>query len=340
MRTRLLAAAATAAALLTLDVSAISSAAAATGSGHARYVVLTGDDDFLIYAAAVSSHALHPGTLPGGADLYALGRTGQPIHLGKALVGPQIVSLSRSNVVVVNPFKHHHRVRSWNLDTGHHEAIGTNEDVVGATPNGWIAEDPGFTDGTHVVARTNSGDLVDYGTPLTPGVDYGITVGPNGFVAYANNFVNDNGETTYTRWAHPKTHRTLLAPGGKNVRCDSVSASYAGCVIRGGINRSVALIALGGSHQTTAGNRCAYQVAVWGTRLAWSDAVAHHGCEIGHIGATTLAGESKLSKQRFNIQGMTTAWDRVVTSTSGQRGLVTLSRIRAESKPLTRANGD
>lgn len=319
-------------------MSAAGPASAATGAGHARYAVLAGDDDFLIYAEMVSTHALDPVSLDNNAQVYALGRTGGPIHLGQALTSTRVVSISQSNVVIVNDFRHHHRVRTWDLDSGHHTAIGTNEDVVGATPNGWIALDRGFVDGTHVVARKYSGGLVDYGTPITPGVDYGITVGPNGFVAYANNSLDDNGEVTYTRWAHPTVHRTLIEPGGKNVHCDSVSASYAGCVLRGGINRSTSLIALSGDQRTTAGNRCAYQVAVWGSRLAWSDEVAHQGCDIGRIGVTTTAGTSQLSKETFNALGIAVVWGRVVTSSEGQRSLVTISSVRKASKPLTRAN--
>jgi hypothetical protein len=44
-----------------------------------------------------------------------------------------------------------------------------------------------------------------------------------------------------------------------------------------------------------------------------------------------------LSKQRFNILGTTVAWDRVVTSSKGQRSLVTLAGVRHDAKPLRRA---
>jgi hypothetical protein len=338
VRIRLLGAVTTAAVLLPLGITAAGPAVAASGDGHARYAVLAGNDDFLLYAEAITTHPLDPVSLDPKADIYALGRAGKPVLLGKVLSNEEVVSLSASNVVVLNKFKHKKRLRAWNLDSGRHTDIATNEDVIGATRNGWIARDPGFVDGTHVVARSYSGDLVDYGTPITPGVDYGVTVGPNGFVAYANNFVDDNGEVTYTPWAHPDRHRTLLEPGGKNVRCDSVSADYAGCVIRGGINRSVTLIALSGEHRTTAGNRCAYHVAVWGRRLAWSVGISSHGCKSGHVGATSNAGLSRLSKQRFNILGMATAWGWVVMSSAGQRSLVKISAIRHKAKPLNRAN--
>ncbi|HVU61456.1 MAG TPA: hypothetical protein VHA79_14770 [Mycobacteriales bacterium] len=338
MRIRVLGAAATVAALLPIGVSAVAPASAAGGDGHARYAALAGNDDFLLYAEKVDGSPLDPTSLDNQADIYALGRTGKPIRLGLALRSAEVVSMSRSNVVIVNPFRHHNRLRAWNLESGRHVNVGTNQDVVGATPNGWLSLDRGFDDGTHVVARSYSGAIVDYGDPITPGVDYGVTAGPNGFVAYANNFVNDNGEITYTPWAHPDRHRTLLEPGGKNVRCDSVNAHYAGCVIRGGINRSVALIALSGEHRTTAGNRCAYHVAVWGRRLAWSVGISRHGCKSGHVGATSNAGLSQLSKQRFNILGMVTAWGRVVTSSVGQRSLVKISSIRHHARPLNRAN--
>jgi hypothetical protein len=337
VRIRVLGVLATAAALIPLGITTAGPVSAATGDGHARYAALAGDDDFLIYAEKISTNPLDPASLSATADIYALGRTGKPTHLGTALTSTQVVSLSRSNVVIVNKFKHHHRVRAWDLDSGQHAAIGTNEDVVGAAPHGWIALDRGFVDGTHVVARSYNGDLTDYGTSITPGVDYGVVSGPDGFVAYANNFLDDNGEITYTPWAHPTVHRTLLAPGGKNVRCDSVSESYAACVIGGGINRSVALISLSGDHRTTSGNRCAYRLSVWGSRLAWGIGIASHGCRTGHIGVTGLAGTTRLSKQRFNILGTTVAWDRVVTSSKGQRSLVTLAGVRHDAKPLRRA---
>jgi hypothetical protein len=331
-----LGAAATAAVLLPFGVTAVTPASAATG-GHMRYTALAGSDDYLIYAAKVSRNPLEPASLDNKADLYALARSGQPVHLGKALTSAKVVSLSRSNLVIVNPFHNHNRLRAWNLQSGHQVNVGTNQDVVGATPNGWLSLDRGFPDGPHVLSRSYSGDIVDYGNPITPGVDYGITVGPNGFVAYANNFQNDNGEVTYTRWSKPDRHRTLVAPGGKNVRCDSVSAAYAGCVIRGGAHRSVALIALRDGAQTTAGNRCAYQVSVWDLRLAWSVGTSRHGCQSGHIGSTSLAGHGALSTQRYNILGMVTAWGRLITSNAGQRALVRIKSIRHSGKPLARA---
>lgn len=338
MRIRVVGVIATAAALLPLGFNTAAPASAATGDGHAHYAALAGDDQLLIYAEKITTSALNPVSLSPTAEIYALGPSGRPSHLGKALTSPEVVSLSQSNVVIVNKFKHHHRVRAWDLDSGQHLAIGTNEEVVGATPHGWIALDKGFVDGTHVVARSYNGDLTDYGTPITPGVDYGVTSGPDGFVAYANNFVDDNGEITYTPWAHPTVHRTLLPPGRKNVRCDSVSDSYAACIIGGGINRSIALISLSGDHRTTSGNRCAYQLSVWGARLAWGIGIASHGCKTGHIGVTGLAGVTQLSKQRFNILGTTVAWNRVVTSSQGQRSLVTISGIHRDAKPLRRAN--
>ncbi|HVT64798.1 MAG TPA: hypothetical protein VHD81_06575 [Mycobacteriales bacterium] len=337
MRIRVLGVLATAATLVPIGIAAVTPASAAAG-GHARYVALAGDDDYLIYAEKVGTSPLNPVSLSPTANVYALGRTGKPMLMDKALTDPQVVSLSKSNLVIVNKFKHHNRVRSWNLATGQHTAIGTNEDVIGATPNGWISLDKGYVDGTHVIARSYSGDLTDYGNPITPGVDYGVTVGPHGFVAYADNFVNDNGEITYTPWAHPSVHRTLQAPGGKNVRCDSVSESYAACVIGGGVNRSVALISLSGHNRTTAGNRCAYQLSVWGSRLAWGIGIASHGCKTGHIGVTSLLGTTQLSKQRYNILGTTVAWNRVITSNAGQRSLVRLSSIHKAAKPLKRAN--
>lgn len=307
------------------------------GVGHARYVVLTGDADYLIYAEAVSSQPLDPTALGSGDEIYALARTGPPIHIGKALAEPQLVSLSQSNLVIVNPFKHHERVRSWNLTTGHHGDIGSNEDVVGATPNGWLAKDGGFTDGTHVVARSYSGHLVDYGNPVTPGVDFAITVGPNGFVAYADNFRNDDGEITYTPWSRPIRHRMLLAPGGKDVRCASVSASHAGCLMGSGASTFATLIALSGKSRTTGSGRCAYALAVWGSELAWSINTGRHDCAKQHIGLLTDAGTTRYSTKRFDPLGATTAWGRLVTSQIGQRALVTLTGIRSTPKPLVRA---
>lgn len=324
--------------MLPVGITASCPASAAGGDGHARYAALAGDDDYLVYAEAVSRRPLDPVSLKPRAQVYALGRTGDPVHLGRALHRTEVVSISRSNVVIVNRFKHHHRVRAWNLDSGRHTAIGTNEDVVGATPNGWIAKDAGFADGTHVVARSYSGDIVDYGTPITPGVDYGIVVGPNGFVAYADDFRNDNGEVTYTRWSKPDRHRTLLDPGGKNVRCDSVNEAYAACVIGGGVRRSITLISLDGQTRATAGNRCAYQLRVWGSRMAWGVGIASHGCKTDHVGVTNLAATTQLSRGRFNILGTAVAWNRLVTSSVGQRSLVRLRSVRHAAKPLARAD--
>src|SRR6185312_14563225 len=203
---------------------------------------------------------------------------------------------------------------------------GTNEDVVGATPDGWLVKDPGFNDGTHVVDRPESGGIVDYGTPLTPGVDFAVAVGPSGFVAYADDFRNDNGEVTYTPWSSPPRHRTLIAPGGSSVRCDSVGSSYAGCAIGSGITRSVGLLALSGNTRTTDGNRCADQLTVWGSKLAWNTAIATHSCPKGHIGVMTTAATTRVSKLRFDPRAVTAAWGKLVTSNRGQGTLVTLTK--------------
>jgi hypothetical protein len=272
-------------------------------------------------------------------NLYALGRHGKPIALGKVPPKLRLLSLSGSNFITMNKsIKGTNRVRWWNFATGKNGSTGTNEDVVGATPDGWIVEDPGFADGTHVVSRPESGSgIFDYGTPLTPGVDYGIAVGPSGFVAYADNFVNDNGEVTYTPWSPPARHRTLIAPGGKNARCDSVSSSYTGCVVGSGTARSVALIALSGHSRTTAGNRCADQLSVWGARIAWNTATALHSCQKGHVGAMTGDARTVVSKLRFDPRGVAAAWGQLVTSSRGQSALVTLTGVRARPSPLTRA---
>ncbi|HVS69296.1 MAG TPA: hypothetical protein VHE56_12140 [Mycobacteriales bacterium] len=336
MRIRLIGSAMLAAAFVPFAVD-VSEPAAAASAARAHYVVITGDSHYVVYAEAVRSHRLDPVTLGAADDIYALGKTGKPIHLGKAAASPQLISLSRSHVVIVNPFKHHERVRSFDLGSGAHSAIGTNEDVVGATPDGWIAKDKGFTDGTHVVARADSGGITDYGTPLTPGVDFGVAVGPNGFVAYADNFQNSNGEVTYTPWAHPSVHRTLLAPGGKDVRCDSVSSSYAACVVGSGLKRFVELIALDGKTRALGGNRCANQLAVWGSQVAWNVVITQHMCERGQLGLMTTSGTTKKSKLRFDPLAVTTAWGRLVTSDRGQRDLVTLRKIRGKPITLKRA---
>jgi hypothetical protein len=337
MRTRLLAAAATAA-LLTIDAATLGLApVSAATNPHPRYVALTGDTDFLVFAEATSSQTINPIDFGGGVNLFALAKTGRPVNLGKAGRQPRLVSLSRSNLVVVNPYLHHYRIRWWNLSTGQHGVLATNENVVGATPNGWLTEDGGYADGTHVIGRSESGGLVDYGNPVTPGVDYAVVSGPNGFVAYADNFLNDNGEITYTSWSHPGRHRTLIPPGGKNVRCDSVSSAYAGCVLGGGARRTVALIALTGNARTTGGNRCAFAVTVWGTELAWNITTTRHSCPKGHIGVMTSDGVTRTSKLRFDPMSVTAAWGRLVTSSQGQRTLVTLTGVRAKPKPLQRA---
>ncbi|HVV75776.1 MAG TPA: hypothetical protein VHC43_07035 [Mycobacteriales bacterium] len=340
MRIRVLGAVATAAALLSTVPTAFGPAANAAGNAKARYVVLSGDSKYLVYAEAVQRSALDPISLPAHANLYALGRTGKPMSLGKAGAGGglQLVSLSQSMVVVVNTFKTGHRVRWWNLDSGKSGDLSSNEHLLGATPDGWITRDGGYPDGKHVVARSVDGDIVDYGNPLQKGVDFGIAVGPNGFVAYADNFLNDNGEITYTPWAHPTVHRVLAAPGGKNVRCDSVSPSYAACLLGGGSRRAVALFALRGNHRTTGGGRCVNEATVWGTRVAWDIALSNHGCRAGHLGQMTQLGTTRLSKLRFNPAAITTAWRRLVTSRQGQGALVTLGAIRGTPKPLKRAN--
>lgn len=336
MSTRLLAAAAAAAALLTIAGAAVSPASAATGV-HPRYVALTGDPQFLVYAETSSSQTIDPIDFGGNVNLFALGRTGRPVNLGKAGRQPRVVSLSRSNLIVVNPYLHHYRIRWWDLGTGRHGVLATNENVVGATPDGWLTEDGGYADGTHVIRRSESGGLVDYGNPLSPGVDYAVVSGPNGFVAYADNFMNDNGEITYTPWSHPGRHRTLIPPGGKNVRCDSVSSTYAGCILGSGVRRSVALIALSGNVRTTGGSRCAFAVTVWGSELAWNVNTTRHSCPKGHIGAMTSDAVTTTSKLRFDPMSVTAAWGRLVTSSRGQRGLVTLTGVRATPRPLQRA---
>jgi hypothetical protein len=336
VRIRLLGSAAITALLLPLAAAAYSPASAATA--QRRYVVLAGDDDFLVYATAVRSHPLNPFNLPATAEVYALGRSGPPIHIGKALPEPRIVSLSRSNLVIVNPFKHHKRVRSWNLKTGAHDAIGTNEGVVGASPHGWIAEDPGYVDGTHVVERPASGGIVDYGNPVTPGVDFAVTVGPDGFVAYADNFLNDNGEITYTRWSRPQHHVTLREPGDKNVRCDSVSSSYAACLQGSAAKRFLTLYAVDGQTSTTGGGSCAYELTVFGTELAYTINTTRRDCKIGHLGLLTNTGATRTSSARFDPLSLTVAWDKLVTSSRGQRELVTLAGINATGKSLRRAN--
>ncbi|HWC33391.1 MAG TPA: hypothetical protein VG650_01065 [Mycobacteriales bacterium] len=340
MRIRLSAAVSGAALLLSFGPAAGSPAAAArtAARAHARYVVVTGDDKYLIYAEAVRHTNLDPVGLPTAANLYALGRTGGPIALGTVGSRLRVISLSRSSLVVVNKTATGHRVRWWVLGSAQHGDISTNEDVVGATPDGWITKDGGFADGTHVVSRSHSGDLVDYGNPLGHRVGYGVVVGPTGFVAYADNFVNDNGEVTYTSWHNASRHRTLLAPGGKNVRCDSVSSGYAGCVIGNGASRAVERFALSGGSRTATNGKCADRLTVWDTELAWNVTTTRAGCPTGHATAMTSTGSTRSSKQPFNSLGVTVAWGRLVTAAQGQGELVTLTAVRAKPHPLSRAD--
>ncbi|MGN6473431.1 MAG: hypothetical protein ACTHK4_07255 [Mycobacteriales bacterium] len=337
MRTRLLAAAAVAAALLATDAVALSPVSAATSPARARYVVLAGDSDVLVYAEAIRRGTIDPANLGSNVNLYALRATGKPISLGTVTPKLRLISLSRSNLVIVNITLHSKRIRWWNFGTGKHGDSATNVRIIGATPDGWIEEDGGFSDGKHVVARPESGGVRDYGTPITPGVDYSVAVGPNGFVAYSDDSVNDNGEVSYTPWSLPVRHRTLVAPGGPSIRCDNVASSYAGCVASGGVTRVVALIALRDGSRTQAGNRCADQLSVWGSRLAWNIAISQHACREGHIGVMTSTAATRLSKLRFDPLAVTAAWGRLVTSTTGQGALVTLTGVRAKPQPLRRA---
>ena len=333
---RIRTAAALAATALTVASVTLTSAASAAPSAHLRYVPITGNSEYLVYAAATRPKTLSPVTFDGSVSLYVLGRSGAPKLLGTAGALPRLISISGSSLVVANGQGKHRHVRWWDLSAGQHRDIVSSEDVVGAAPGGWLFE-VAKENGTHVELQRHAGGLLDYGVPITSGVGYAVASGPNGFVAYANNFPTDNGEISYTPWAHPSRHRTLFAPGGSKHRCDSVSAAYAACVLDGEPGHPVALFPLSGQPPTTQGSVCPYATTAWRDRLAWIARDNKPDCATKRVGVMNLAGNVTHSKATFNTLSITSAFGKLVLASAGQRTLVTLRAIRAKPQPLKRA---
>jgi hypothetical protein len=245
------------------------------------------------------------------------------------------VSISGSSLVIANGQGKHRHVRWWDLANGHHRDIVSSEDVVGAAPGGWLFE-VAKENGTHVELQRYAGGLIDFGVPITAGVDFAVTSGPNGFVAYADNFANDNGEISYTRWSNPAHHRTLFT-GGSNHTCDSVSATYAGCVLQGEPGHPISLMPLNGRFATTQGSVCPYATTLWGNRLAWIARDNKPSCATKRVGVMNLAGNVTHSKDEFNTLSITTAFGKLVLANPGRRSLVTLKDTRAKPHTLSRA---
>jgi hypothetical protein len=310
-------------------------ASGAAGGAHARYVPIAGNGQYLVYAEAVRAHTIGPLDFGSDVRLYALAKSGRPTLLGRAGPAPRVISLSRSMLIVATMQGKHRHLRWWDLATGRHSDLVISEDIVGASPDGWLFE-VDKPDGTHVYSQSPGGDLVDYGIPMSPHVDYAVTSGPNGFVAYADNFQNDNGEITYTSWAHRTRHRTLLTPGGTNNKCESVTSRFAACVLQGAPGRPVALFPLDGRTPTIKASLCPYAATVWGTRLAWvpRDSGA---CAAKHVGVMSRGGTIKRTVDTFNRLAVTSAFGRLVLASPGQRALETLKAPRGKTHLLARA---
>lgn len=311
--------------------------AAASARAHARYVPIVGNGRYLVYAEASRRSTISPVTFGGNVDLYVLRATGTPTLLGTADGAPRLVSLSRDTLVITNPGpKGHERIRWWDLATGRHSNLVTSEQVVGARPGGWLFE-VDKEDGTHVFSQAFDGsNLIDYGIPLSTGVDFSVSSGPDGFVAYADNDATDNGEISYTRWAHPSHHRTLLSPGGSQSSCHSVTSAYAACVLWGEATHPVALFPLNHGGSTTAGGDCPYDATVWGSRLAWISRDHPKSCATKHVGVLSHSGTANQTTATFNTLSITSAWGHLVMASPGQRSLETLRTVRGKAHPLSR----
>ena len=74
--------AALAATALAFAGTALTPATSAASTERARYVPLTGNGTYLVYATAVRTATLSPVTFNSTVDLYVLGRTGTPRLLG------------------------------------------------------------------------------------------------------------------------------------------------------------------------------------------------------------------------------------------------------------------
>jgi hypothetical protein len=327
---------ATAVAALALAATTVATSASATAPhAQARYVAITGNSQFLVYGEAVRTGTIDPISLGAHVSLYALGRTGNPISLGEA--GPaSLISLSRNNLVVATTHGHTRHVRWWNLANGTHSNTATSEHVVGATPNGWLFE-VNRENGTHLMSHTFAGDLTDLGVPLTSGVDYSVISGPDGVVAFANNFENNNGAISYTPYAHPSRQRMLLASGTTDNTCNSVTSSFAACVLGSGVHRTVALFPLNGHQPTLTASACPWDVSVWGSRVAWVVRDTRDDCSTKNAAAMGRSGVVVFSTDTFNPIASTVALGRLIVSSPGQRMLETLTGPRAKPRPLRRA---
>jgi hypothetical protein len=330
---------AAAVALLLCASAATSVAAPAAGTGGpvTRYAPVLGNAHYLVYAEAIRAKPLDPQSFSSRVELYMLRKTGGPVALGPLGLSPWYFSLTGSNLIAVHGNvngKSH--VKHWNLATGHHAADVTSENVIGASPDGWLFE-VRKPDGTHVMSQSYSGTLTDYGDPLVPGVDFAVTSGPNGFLAYANNFENENGQFTYTSWSHPARHRTLLTAKHQNNFCASVSAAYAACML-GAVKHPLVLLPLDGRKPTIKAGTCASAFTMWGTSIGLL--VGGHGspsCPRGTVARLSRGGRLTYSKRRYSTVTVTSAWGRLIASSKAQHGLVTLTGPRATPRPLGRA---
>jgi hypothetical protein len=212
----------------------------------------------------------------------------------------------------------------------------TDEIVVGATPDGWLYEiEEG---GQSVISQSYTGQRVDFGDPLQPGVTYDVTIGPDGFLATPNYDGDADGEIVYTPWAFPYRHRILATANQVDDEpdCVTVGSTYAACDLSAGLT----LFPVHGGTPTVVAAKCAADFTVLNGEAVWTSAPRTDPppCHSSRLGEASAAGSVTHSPQNYSPVSIVAALGRLVVLPRDESELITLTSVTATPEVLHRAH--
>jgi hypothetical protein len=303
----------------------------AAPAAHERIVPVAGSAHELVYLTGVSARPLRTFYGVASDPLYARLSSGATRRLGR--LGPDAEIFDKGPVVMVEnsattPYFH---IRWWNFATGKNGSFGSNDQLAGVAPGGWLTT---LYEGgnEHLIWRTFSGTATDLGDPAPPGVGYTFATGSNGLVIASLEGDEEFGAVRYMPWAHPGRFRTLRSDSNTLNRCGGVSAHDVACGTIFG--SAIGLFPLDGTRPTIVRGSCDYPAG--GPLTFHAEAIWLTGATTGcahddAIAAMTKAGHITYSPKRYHYssQDAVVAIGRLVVSNTSQTELLALTSVGA-----------
>lgn len=327
--------------IVPLAIAAAPATAATTTSVSAtaakpRVAPVAGSADYLAYVVGTSSHKAYVPAAEKTGTLYVRSRSGKTRKLG-AMAWEPFFSLVDSTLIEMSfsgPGTEH--VSWWNLASKAHGSftVAAPTRVVAAAPHGWLLTS-GVGGGT-LSYRHFDGTTTKLGHPTPTGVDYDVTAGAAGYVAFSNNDENGNGEIVYSSWKHSTKRVVLQKAGGSDGNaCSNVGAKWALCGLYDVKHQPVALIRLSDAKQVRTTDRCrSASGALVSAKAAWVN-YGSKGCTKGRVEMFDTHGHlTKSSRHDYNWRFQLSGLSRLVTTNQAQTKVLGLTKANGTPKVL------